>query len=304
MVGLRFPRQIVRHAAWLAFTTATLTGGSLTCWAFDAGWVDVEAPVRFLRLVEQEDGEPKALEVAIVRCTRPGDEPAGPIVDLVSAIHVAEPEYFAQLNREFTNYQAVLYELVAPEGTRIPKGAGRRASNPVSLLQHGLTDLLDLQFQLEGIDYTAENLVHADMSPEQFARSMKDRGENFGEVFFRMMGYTMARQSDGTGKTSDARMLMALFAGNRAMALRRVMAEQFQDMQGLMNAIEGPDGSTLIAERNKVALEVLRRELADEKQKVAIFYGAGHMDDMLTRLRDDFGLVPVEIRWLTAWKLQ
>ncbi len=303
MAKLCFSGRCSRYAVGLAFASMVLLGRTPACFGADGGWVVVEDPVRFLRLVAQEDGQPKALEAAIVRCMPSGDD-SGPTVDLVSAIHVAEPEFYSQLNREFPNYDAVLYELVAPEGTRIPKGAARRGNHPLSALQHGLTDLLDLQFQLEGIDYTGENLVHADMSPEQFSQSMKDRGESFGEVFFRMMGYNMARQNEGSGKTGDARLLMALFAGNRAMALRRVMAEQFDTMQGAMNVLDGPDGSTIIAERNKVALDVLRRELADGKRKVAIFYGAGHMDDMLVRLRNEFGLVPVEIRWLTAWKLQ
>lgn len=304
MAWLQFPGRRVRHAMWLAFTVAALFGGARACLGFDPGWVVVEDPIRFLRLVAEEDGRPRALEAAIVRCMPSGDPASGPVVDLISAIHVAEPEFYSQLNREFPNYDAVLYELVAPEGTRIPKGAERKANHPLSFVQHGLTDLLELQFQLEGIDYSGENLVHADMSPEQFTQSMQARGESFGDVFFRMMGYSLARQNEGSGTASEARLLMALFAGNRAMALRRVMAEQFESMQGAMNVMDGPEGSTIIAERNKVALDVLRRELADGKQKVAIFYGAGHMDDMLVRLRNEFGLVPVEIRWLTAWKLQ
>ncbi|MDY0166646.1 MAG: hypothetical protein RBS80_08895 [Thermoguttaceae bacterium] len=298
-------QRFSRPVWWLAVFAAPLIWGITPSWATDGDWTRAEEPVRFLRLLQQEDGEPKALQAAIVRCApAAGADRERPTVDLISAVHMAEPEFYRQLNREFTGYDAVLYELVAPEGTRIPKDAGRKASNPFSRLQHGLTDLLELEFQLEGIDYTQHNLVHADMSPEQFDRSMKDRGESFGEILFRMMGYSIAQQHDGTGKTSDARLLVALFSGNRAMALRRVMAEQFQNMQGALNAMDGPEGSTLIAERNKVALEVLQKELTAGKQKVAIFYGAGHMDDIVARLRDDFGLVPVEIRWLTAWKLQ
>ncbi len=303
MVGVQYPERIVRHAAWLAFTAVVIAGGQDRCLADDAGWGPVEAPLRFLRLTPDDDGEPKALEVVIVRCAPVERDSAEPVVDLISAVHVAEPEYYSQLNREFPKYDAVLYELVAPEGAQVPKG-GHRTTNPVSFIQRGLTDLLELQFQLEGIDYTGENLVHADMSPEQFAHSMRERGESFGDIFFRMMGYNMARQSEGAGTTSDAQLLRALFSGNRAMALRRVMAEQFETMQGAFRVIDGPDGSTLIAERNKVALDVLRKELDAGRRKVAIFYGAGHMDDIVVRLRENFGLAPVGVRWLTAWKLQ
>ncbi|MDZ7616502.1 MAG: hypothetical protein U1E05_05815 [Patescibacteria group bacterium] len=300
---VRFPSCALLRALKLAAPVVVLLG-SLACLADDATWVKVEEPVRFLRLARLEGGEPKTLEAAIVRCEPADGQPAGLIVDLVSAVHVAEPEFYAQLNREFSGYESVLYELVAPEGTRVPKDAPRNASNPLSLLQHGMTDVLKLQFQLEGVDYSPKNLVHADMSPDQFSQSMEERGENVSQMVFRMMGYSLTQRNEGGGGTGDARMLWALLSGDRAMALRRIMAEQFETMQGAMAAMDGPDGSTLIAERNKVALNVLRKELDDGKRKIAVFYGAGHMDDMLTRLRDDFGLAPTGIRWLTAWKLQ
>ena len=124
------------------------------------------------------------------------------------------------------------------------------------------------------------------------------------QVFFRMLGYAMARQAEDPAGTSDFRLLMALFDKDRALAVKRILAEQFEDLEGSLNAIEGPQGSTLISERNKVALGVLRREIQAGKRKLAIFYGAGHMPDFEERLRDDFGLVPAGKRWLAAWHLK
>jgi hypothetical protein len=91
---------------------------------------------------------------------------------------------------------------------------------------------------------------------------------------------------------------------NRSLALKRLMAEQFQDMEGSLTAIEGPKGSALISDRNKVALGVLRKQIAAGKKKIAIFYGAAHMPDFDRQLRDQFGLVPVATRWLVAWDLK
>ena len=45
------------------------------------------------------------------------------VVDLIGAVHVGEKAYYEALNKQFEDYDAVLYELVAPEGTRVPKGA-------------------------------------------------------------------------------------------------------------------------------------------------------------------------------------
>jgi hypothetical protein len=259
---------------------------------------------RFLRLARDDEGSPLALEAAIVRCAPRDCQRKVPTVDLISAVHVAEKSYYNELNRLFVTYDTVLFELVAPRGTRVPRGGIQPSGNPVSLLQNAMTNLLELEFQLEGIDYTAGNLVHADMSPQQFAESMRRRGESMFQLFFRMLGYAMARQAEEPGGGGDLRLLLALFDENRALAIKRVLAEQFEDLEGSLNAIEGPDGSTLISERNKVALEVLREQIAAGKQKLAIFYGAGHMSDFERRLGEDFDLVPVSTRWLTAWDLR
>jgi len=255
---------------------------------------------QFLRLVRGEDDSLQAMETAIVRCVPMDCGQQSPTVDLVAAVHVGEKSYYAQLNREFTQYDAVLYELVAPPDSKVPKNG--RSDNPVSALQNGMKTMLGLEFQLDRIDYGVKNMVHADMSPEQFNKTMDRRGESLWTMFLRMMGYAMTQQK-GTSKTSDFQLLLALLDKNRAFALKRIMAEQFEDMDGTLTALDGPDGSTIVTERNKVALKVLEKQLGAGKQKVAIFYGAGHMADLQRRLRNDFGLVPISTRWVVAWNL-
>lgn len=260
------------------------------------------AKSQFTRLARDEDGIPLALEAAIVRYMPSDHGQDGPVVDLISAVHVAESSYFEELNQRFQRYDAVLYELVAPKGTVIPKGGVKNGGSAVSMLQTTMTQVLKLRFQLNDIDYTADNFVHADMTPKQFSESMQQRGETVFKVFFRMLGHAMSKQ--GSAANSDFRLLFALFDKNRAMALKRVLAEDFQNLEGSLTAINGPDGSTLITERNKVALEVLREQIDAGHKKLAIFYGAGHMSDFEQRLRDDFSLVPSETIWLTAWDLK
>ena len=135
----------------------------------------------------------------------------------------------------------VLYELIAREGTKIPKGSDG-SNNPLSMIQRGMKDLLELEFQLHEIDYARPNMVRADMTPEQFAQSMKDRGESVLGMFLRMMGNAMAQQADSFDQPSEAQLLAALFDKNRALALKRVMAEQFEDMEGSLMALDGPEG--------------------------------------------------------------
>ncbi len=44
-----------------------------------------------------------------------------------------------------------------------------------------------------------------------------------------------------------------VFDRNCAVRLKQVVAEQFVDLETLVNGINGPDGSTILTERNKVA---------------------------------------------------
>lgn len=268
---------------------------------------------KFLRLTRDANGNLVSMDTAIVSYVPVDGRPNGLHVDLIGAVHIGERGYYEQLNRAFEDYDVVLYELVAPKGTRIPKGGARRSAHPVSLLQSGMKDMLGLEAQVERIDYQKQNLMHADMSPDDFSKSMEDRGDNMFAMFFRVLGRSLAQQSKQqalaqSGKragrsTSDADLLLALFDPKRSNKLKQLMAEQFEDLEGMMDVLEGPDGSTLISERNKVALKELNRQMESGKRKIGIFYGAGHLPDMEKRLIKDFDLKRDSVRWLPAWHL-
>jgi hypothetical protein len=264
---------------------------------------------RFIRVRRNDKKQPVAMETSIVRYVPQGDDRPGVTVDLVGAVHIADKAYYDELNKRFADYEVVLYELVAPEGTKIPK-EGRKGGNahPIGAMQNGMSSLLDLVHQLDCVDYTKDNFVHADMSPEEFNKSMADRGESFMQMFLRLMGQGMAQQAaaaeKGSGGTSDLDLLVALFSRDRAIKLKLVMAEQFENMEAQMLLFDGPNGSTIITERNKKAFEVLDKQLKAGKKKIAVFYGAGHLPDMEKRLSSDFFLKRDDESWLTAWSLE
>jgi hypothetical protein len=257
---------------------------------------------KFLRLTRDENGTPLAMETAIVRY-HPRDDNNDLVVDLVGAVHIGEKSYYEALNEQFTKYDVLLYELVAPEGTRVPRG-GQASAHPISMMQMGMKNMLGLESQMVHVDYQKDNFVHADMSPEVFQETMAGRGESFLTMFFRMMGQGIAEESKNQGRNSDMEMLLALFDPNRSFKLKLLMAEQFEDLEGAMGALQGPDGSTIITERNKVALGVLREQIDAGHKKIGIFYGAGHLSNMQERLVNDFGLERGETKWLEAWNLR
>lgn len=266
---------------------------------------EIKRETEFVRVVRNADSEPLSMDTAVVRYIKKKDGKPVWTVDLVGAVHVGDKEYYAKLNQEFKQYDALLYELVAPEGTKIPKGASTKSDHPVGAMQNGMKDVLELAHQLSEVDYTAENFVHADMSPEEFSKTMEKKGESMWTMMFRMMGAGIAQQTKNKGGNSfDAGLLMALFDKNRALALKRIMAEQLSDMGAAMSGFDGPEGSTIIHERNKKALEVLDREVKAGKKHLGIFYGAGHLEDMEERLIKDFGLEKGDQKWLIAWDLR
>src|SRR5204863_101639 len=102
----------------------------------------------YIRVTHDSRGNPLALETSIVRLVPEGTDHPGVSVDLISAVHVADQSYYEALNKRFADYDVVLYELVAPEGTVVPKGGGNRNRNALSAVQNGMKDLLALEYQL------------------------------------------------------------------------------------------------------------------------------------------------------------
>ncbi|MEM8944522.1 MAG: hypothetical protein AAGD11_05000 [Planctomycetota bacterium] len=270
-----------------------------------------EHGTEWVRLRRDGKGRPLALEVAVVRYVseqyaNKAPAKAPEYVDLVGAIHVGDLSYYRELNRRFRGYDALLYELVAPKGTKVERGRGTSSAHPLGAVQNGMKSMLELEHQLEKIDYTRPNFVHADLSPEEFFQSMEDKDESFLQLLFRMMGQGIAAQSQqaAEGESADLDIFTALMSQDRARKLKIALAKQFSSMELMLSGISGPEGSTLITERNKRALDVLREQRAAGKRRLGIFYGAGHLTDMHERLVDDFGLQPIGTVWLEAWNLR
>ena len=255
----------------------------------------------FLRVRRDENRQPLAMETSVTRYEGVNEKGEPISVDLIGVVHIGEKKYYEKLNDVFESYDAMLYELVAPEGTVIPKG-GREtgaSANPLVALQVGMKSMLELDFQLDHIDYTKDNFVHADMSPTEFAESMKKNDESFFKMALKAIGQSMAQQSSG----GDAKMLAAIVGGDRYQR-RAVMAEQMQNVESGMVIFEGREGSTIIDYRNAKAMDILKREIAAGNKKLALFYGAGHLPDMQKRLLSEFQMKRAGQYWLEAWKLK
>ena len=170
-------------------------------------------------------------------------------------------------------------------------------------MQKGMKSVLGLEFQLDHIDYNADNFVHADMSPEEFLESMSRNDESFLKMAFKAIGQGLVQQNTSR-KTTDIDILQAMFSENREREIRRVMAEQMSDVESGMVIFQGKDGSTIINHRNRKALEVMVEQIAAGKKHIGIFYGAGHLPDMQKLLRQEHSMTRGGQFWMKAWNLK
>lgn len=253
-----------------------------------------ENKTEFMRFVDDHHGGGK-LETAIATYRNS----AGVTVHLVGAIHIADQSYYDGLNKTFKGYDAVLYEMVKPRNAPPPQPGEERSNSFISVIQRFMKDALDLKFQLDAIDYTAPNFVHADLDYETFEKMEEERGESIWSLMLQQMLKQMANPPANQEEIGLGDLLNALTSPDRARQLKLILGRQFGDIEAQMS---GFGGTVLITERNKACFKVLDKEIADGKQNLGIFYGAGHMGDMEHRLLAR-GFHRTEIEWRVGWDL-
>ncbi len=259
-------------------------------------------PTNFIRFVEEDESD--SLQTAVVSY----ESPQKVKVDLVGAIHIADKAYFDALNMRFKGYDAVLYELVGPSFEERNKPEVKKQAEKlqwVGQLQSLMRDTLKLHGQLEGIDYKAKNFVHADMDMSQFTQTQTEKQESFFSLYLKA-AQAQKEVNEKRGVNSDAAgmvmLLKILTMKDSSTELKRMIAQEFDSVEDIMAGMETGGGTVLVGERNKVALQVMDKEIAAGKKRLAIFYGAAHLGDMEDRLLKQ-GFKRTKVEWLKAWDL-
>ncbi len=268
----------------------------------------------YLRLQRNEQGEPVALQTATSRFVSQR-EAAGLTVDLIGVVHIADRKYYKAFNQQFKQYDVLLYELVAPAGTVIPQGGRQAADNPITMMQDMAQSMLGLASQTDHVDYTADNFVHADMSPAEMAEAMQARGDN-AMTFALSAAADLIRQANlrakqleeeqrrsGAKPAAPVDLISMLTDSGSGKKLKVQMAEQFGAMGSADMALGATINQSIVKDRNAAAMRVLQKQVALGHRKIGIFYGAAHMPDFETRLMRDLGLRRKSTNWQTAWDL-
>jgi len=249
-------------------------------------------------------------------------------VELVGAVHVADPDYYKALTKLFLSYEELLFELVdgqrlkeglepksAPDksGIKVPTTTASEKSpstededrSPafkiISGMMHNVGNYFRLQYQTDGIDYHTKNFVHADVSMDEFVQMQADKGESFLDLIRKAMEAQLQIGTDRKAEPRGSQFLLALLGDSSG--LKVAMARQLASADELVNVMEQDGGSVIITERNKKALEILDRETASGRKNLGLFYGAAHLSDIEDRLEKK-GYRRTAERWMTAWDIK
>ena len=258
------------------------------------------AETQFARVELDGDGVARALQMAVVTYTSARLD--GVEVDLIGAVHIGDLAYYEALNERFARYDALLYELVAPPDA-LPQPDAEEQS-VISTTQRGLQSMLGLEFQLDHIDYAADNMIHADLSPDEFRDDMSARNESLYVYFWRAFYASMRDASRDPLGIRSWQMLSAMLTTDDTTAFRTMVAYEMTRIDQVNQFLDGGDnGSALIAGRNARAMDVLEAELAKGHRRIGIFYGVAHMPDFERRLAARFKLQFSRTEWVDAWLL-
>lgn len=287
------PSQTSRR--WRIHALALLASLAAVSLASAAAPPPKEQPTRFTRINRDRNGNPLALQKAIVRYA-PVDASKGNkglTVDLVSVVHVGDREFYEKLNKKFKDYDVVLYEGIKGE----PK-------NPLILLvAAGLSLVLDydsvakgmdLDSQMKYVDYTAKNFVHADVTWDEWGERVTKKGHTTLSITWGLTTDLVKsfRQSSKSSNTTSKDPLQQKIS----------LAEQFEKEQGSRDMGETIE-MLLIDVRNDSCIDALKKQITEGKKKIAIFYGSAHNPDFERRLVKDFGMKANDVEWVDAWDL-
>jgi len=294
-----------------------------------------EAPRDYVRYVG--DDKRGKLETVIVTMKK-GDV----VLDLVGAVHVADPDYYKALTKLFTGYEELLFELV--DGQRLkeefeggaassPKKKKNAPSEPAK--PDGKSGATASQFKtaaepgddvekspaikfISGMMHGVGSYFHFQYQTEGIDYHTKNfvhadvsmdeflkMQDDKGESFFGLLQKAIEAQFEiGTHREAEPRGSQFLLAVlSDSSGLKVAMARQLAVADDLVNAMEQSGASVIISERNKRALEVLDREVAAGHKKLGLFYGAAHLGDLEKRL-EKRGYQRIGERWMTAWDIK
>ncbi|VVA10616.1 PREDICTED: [Prunus dulcis] len=220
------------------------------------------------------------------------------------------------------------------------KGSRSKGFNILGCIQRQMARFLTLDFQLDCLDYESENWYHADLDFETFQLLQQEKGESFF-TFARDMTVRSTKAMIQTATIPEglgpwrsklkwaARVLPMPLVG--LLIIGGVCADtgsedsEFPEFEALSRLDFGAamkvflakrltseftqatadveESSVIIGERNRAAMDALRKAIDGGNNRIAILYGGGHMPDLGRRLQE-LELIPTQAQWISAWSIR
>jgi hypothetical protein len=183
-----------------------------------------------------------------------------------------------------------------------------RATLPLSQnegnIQSELAEALNLAFQLEAIDYSHPSWRCSDMAIDQLKRELDRRGADFTVLEDTLAGTSFSGRIARI-LLQAVRLFDRFTDGAVSDTVKVVLIEMLADESLIEMSMQQFDPAlmeVLIDERNQVVIDDLQQVLREQPgaQSIAVFYGAGHMQDLAERLRDQLGYAHEGGRWFKA----
>ncbi len=251
----------------------------------------------------------------------------GKKVEMFGALHVAEPEYFDTLNACFGKCDVLLFEMIGGENmqrelelkakmnplkpnyglspeefeewTALQKAheEALSATSPmmvlISLSYYAMSGMLGLEVQNDGIDYSPEHFVHADMTMDEFKKAQDEKGENMLSLAVK----SSAKSSVSAKKTyqsDDLGLALSVISGNT-----RKLKNEFMRMLAYADDEEMED-TVILNSRNDSCMKAFDKEsVKPEARHIGIFYGAAHLPALHQELLKR-GYQLKNVRWIPA----
>ncbi|KAF7819815.1 Protein cfxQ like [Senna tora] len=229
-----------------------------------------------------------------------------------------------------------------PNATKRLKGTRAKGLNIIRCIQRQMARVLVLDYQSDYLSYHADNWYHADLDYETFKFLQAEKGESFFSlakdmtlqsikailqlasfpedldswrskllwashillmplVDLRMIGSFCAHVGSQASEYPEIEALSSLdFGAALKILFARSLASEF--FRKVVAEVE--EGSVIIGDRNRAAMESLTSAIDNGHNRIAILYGGGHMPDLGRRLMEDFNLIPSGVQWITAWSIK
>jgi hypothetical protein len=252
---------------------------------------------------------------------------SGPAVWLVAVMHVGDPAYYQQLQSRLDSQTVVLFEGVnagahkrrttgsQPVRAKIPPPDSGTNGSAGGSFQTEMAKALGLVFQLDAINYDRPNFFNSDLSIGELQRILAEgastnsasapAGQSFDMLLHIMDGSSFLGALFKWG-------LDFISANPKLQAMARLtMIEAVGHLNGDIAEMKGlpPEMKqllkVLIEERNEKVVKDLRFEMktVPRSGSIAIFYGAGHMENLEKHLVNELHLRPAGEEWLEAFSL-